>query len=48
MTQKEYKPIKVTAEQYDTLRDLKVDIFNTENASFREVVDELIEEYDNG
>jgi predicted CopG family antitoxin len=46
MAQTEYKPIKVTAEQYDTLRDLKVEIFKTENASFREVVDELIEEYE--
>lgn len=48
MVEQEYKPIKITAEQYDDLRDLKVEIFKTENASFREVVAELIDEYEGG
>jgi len=48
MTEQEYKPIKITAEQYDDLKDLKMEIFKTDNASFREVVDELIEGYENG
>lgn len=45
MAEQEYKPIKITAEQYDDLKDLKMEFFNTESASFREVVDVLIDEY---
>jgi predicted CopG family antitoxin len=46
MTQTEYKPIKITAEQYDELTEIKEDYFRTDNASFREVIDVLVEEYE--
>lgn len=46
MTQRD-KPIRISGEQYDYLDELKVEIYGTKNASFKEVVATLIEEHEN-
>lgn len=40
------KPIRISGEQYETLRDLKMNFFGTESATFKEVVGKLIDEYE--